>query len=137
MTPEEALALIKTVADCYGRSVADLLRSITRSLAKGMERPRGFSRCSRTRTGVDASSPSLPAQLAHISGPASPISGAVGPPFRPDGIVYMESLDASRAAGLFHPDCTHRANAYPRPDQTQPGHARTTTGTRTGSDSGT
>jgi transposase len=40
-------------------------------------------------------------------------------PSLPDGISYMGSLDAARAAGLFHPNCTHRANAY-TPGLTKP-----------------
>lgn len=40
------------------------------------------------------------------------ISGAGGPTDLPAGIVYMGSLADARSRGLFHPNCTHRANAY-------------------------
>jgi len=39
VTPEEALALAKTVADLYAQATADLLQIIARSTARGMDRP--------------------------------------------------------------------------------------------------
>lgn len=39
MTPEEALALAKTVSDLYAQATADLLRIIARATSKGLGRP--------------------------------------------------------------------------------------------------
>jgi hypothetical protein len=40
------------------------------------------------------------------------ISGAGGPTSLPDGLVYAGSLAAAEGNGLFHPNCTHRVDAY-------------------------
>ena len=55
------------------------------------------------------------------------ISGSlVSPVELPAGIVFMGALSEARSAGLFHPNCTHRADRYvpgltkPNPDTANP-----------------
>lgn len=55
------------------------------------------------------------------------ISGSLtAPPGLPEGIRFMGSLSAARDAGLYHPNCTHRADRYvpgltkPNPDTENP-----------------